>query len=102
MVAPNTFKFQEDPLRNTQTVDRITTAFEELHPGRTVAVTHEIRGTVARVRFSLVPIMDEHSENLPNFELGVVEVPVETELTEDQLFNEPNDTMKQLEEREVA
>ena len=102
MVRKATFRFERDPRENTGTVEAIIEALEAENPRRTFAVTHEIRGEVARVRFSLVPIMDPHSENQPNFELGTVEVPVETELTASQLFAEPNETLQELKEREVA
>ncbi|MDD5469351.1 MAG: hypothetical protein PHO92_00925 [Candidatus Peribacteraceae bacterium] len=102
MVRKATFRFERDPRENTRTVDDHVEAFEEKNPGCTVAITHEIRGKMACVRVSLVPIMDARSEHQPNFDLGTVEVPVETELTAAQVFREAEDTLRQLKEREVA
>jgi len=102
MVRKATFRFERDPRENTGTVDDLVQTFEEQNPGRTVAITHEICGGVARVRVSLVPIMDAHSEHKPNFDRGIVEVPVETELTAAQIFGEANDTLGELKDLEAA
>ena len=100
MMRRTTFRFERNPEQNTDTVDALIRSFERKHPGRTVAITHEILGEVARIRCSLVPLMDPASADKDNFDLGTVEVPVEQHLTANQIFTEANERLRDLEERE--